>query len=501
MPVSDDDLQLTFVHVSKAFEATVALKDVSFEVEHGSIHALLGANGAGKSTLIKVMAGLHLPDEGSVLVGGVPDRESISFIHQDLGLVDTMTVDESIAMVRGFPRRGGLIDWRGVRQAARVALSVLGAEIAGDTLINDLSRADRSIVAIARAINDDCKVLVLDEPTASLPDADVRQLFTVLTALRARGVSILYVTHRLDEVFEIADRLTVLRDGRVVANARVSEVTREELVKHIVGGDLPVTIKSAAGRDPRLLLQVEGTLLSEDRPRISELTLVAGEILGLAGLRGAGQELLGRGLAGVEPLDCVSVSIDGKPIDKHKTGGALSSLVGLASSRREQEGLAMTLTIRENLYLNPGARGHGPLTWLRPRRERTEAQVLGESVRLRPNLPERVVATLSGGNQQKVVLGRWLATHIRVLVLEEPTMGIDVGARAEIYELIGQAVRGGLAVVVVSSDFEELALLCHRILVLDRGAVARELVGAETTLDNITHYSSGGAVAIGVRHE
>ena len=501
MSVSAENPQLTFSHVTKAFEATVALDDVSFEVGRGSIHALLGANGAGKSTLIKVMAGLHVPDEGSVLVGGVPDRTSISFIHQDLGLVDSMTVDESIAMIRGFPRLGGLIHWRGVRQAAQEALSVLGADISGDTPISVLSRADRSIVAIARAINDECKVLVLDEPTASLPDADVRQLFTVLVALRARGVSILYVTHRLDEVFKIADRLTVLRDGRVVANACVSDVTREELVEHILGGDLAVTVKSAAGGDPHQLLQVTGTHLSEDRPRIPQLTLVAGEILGFAGLRGAGQELLGRGLAGVETLDCLGLSIDGTPVDKHKARSALSSLVGFASSRREQEGLAMTLTIRENFYLNPAAHGKGSLTWLLPRRERTEAHALGESVRLRPNLPESVVATLSGGNQQKVVLGRWLASDVRVLVLEEPTMGIDVGARAEIYELIAQAVAGGLSVVVVSSDFEELALLCHRVLVLDRGAVARELIGVEANLDNITHYASGGAETMGDGHD
>jgi len=492
--------RLNVSHVTKLFDATVALDDVSFEVGPGRIHALLGANGAGKSTLIKIMAGLYPPDGGTVLVDGVPARHAISFIHQDLGLVDTMTVDESVAVTRGFPRRAGLIQWSAVRRIAQRALAVLGAAIPGDTLISDLSRADRSIVAIARAITDDCKVLVLDEPTASLPDVDVQRLFAVVKALSARGVSVLYVTHRLDEVFEIADEITVLRDGRAVVNVAVADVSREQLVRYIVGGELPTRVKSAAGADPAVVLRLNGIQLSDDRPPVEELHLVAGEILGLAGLRGGGQELLGRGLAGVEPLDCRNVLVDELPRAAGHVQSRLKTLVGFASSRREQEGLAMTLSIRENLFMNPAAGGYHPVDWMPPGAERKAATAVGGSVRLRPNASENVVATLSGGNQQKVVLGRWLATSVRVLVLEEPTMGIDVGARAEIYELIGQAVARGLSVVVVSSDFDELALLCHRVVVLDRGAVSKELLGAEVSLDNITHYSSTGVPTNGKRH-
>ena len=489
MPVT---ARISFRGVTKIFDATVALQDVSFDVEAGRVHALLGANGAGKSTLIKILAGLYHPEEGTVLVDGRAEKHAISFIHQDLGLVDSMTVAESIALTRGFPRRAGLIDWRAVRRLAREALAVVGATIPLDALISGLSRADRSIVAIARAITDDCTVLVLDEPTASLPDSDVQRLFGILQGLRDRGVSVLYVTHRLDEVFQIGDHLTVLRDGRVVADGPIADTTHEQLVRLIVGGDPPKPDKTSSEFGSREVVRLCGVALADDRPPVDEVRLRVGEILGLVGLRGGGQELLGRGLAGVEPVEMDSVEIDGVSVPHRQVSRRLKDVVGFASSRREQEGLAMTLTIRENLFMNPAAAGRGLVSWISRRRERELAVQVGESLRIRPNRSETVAGTLSGGNQQKVVLGRWFSTNVRALVLEEPTMGIDVGARAEIYRLIRQAAGDDLCVVVVSSDYEELAVLCHRVLVLDRGSLVKELEGQDINVDNIIHYSSGG---------
>ena len=490
--------RLSIQGLTKSFDATVALRGVSLDVEPGRVHALLGANGAGKSTLIKILAGLHHADSGAVFVDGKDNTRGICFIHQDLGLVETMTVAESIAVTRGFPRRAGLIDKRALARMASDAIAVTGADIAVNSQIGTLSRADQSIVAIARAIDEHCKVLVLDEPTASLPAGDVAMLFGIIRSLAERGVSVVYVTHRLDEVFEITDDLTVLRDGQVVHSSPTKDLTRQGLVKLIIGHVPAVNTREARGTRGEKLVSVRNVRTSDHGPTIPAVDLHCGEILGLAGLRGSGQEVLGRGLAGIAELDCESITIDGTVVPKSTH---LARVVGFASSRRELEGLAMTLTTRENLFINPGAAGRSPWSWNSSRHERTRATRLGDRLRLKPNTPDTVVGTLSGGNQQKVVLGRWLATDVRALVLEEPTMGIDVGARAEIYRLIRGVADDGLCVVAVSSDFEELSLLCDRVLVLDRGALAAELSGAALTLDNITYHSAGAGPEQGEVYE
>jgi ribose transport system ATP-binding protein len=478
--------------VTKSFDATVALDDVSFDVAPGEVHALLGANGAGKSTLIKILAGIHQPDGGEVCIDG-GSLADVSFIHQDLGLVETMSVAEAVALTRGYPRRFGIVNWAAVREQASRVLAAVGATFPVDSLIGDLSRADRSIVAIGRAITDTCRLLVLDEPTASLSDADVRRVLTLIDGLRRSGVSVLYVTHRLDEVYEIADRLTVLRDGRVITTQRTSDMPIAQLVSLIVGSTLTAQAPRArslgAGKP---VLRAREIALSAARPPLTEFTVGAGEVLGVAGLRGSGQEVLGRGLAGFTNLPMAGL----ETADGLLRGGAaqrwLRRNVGFASSQREQEGLAMGLSVRENLFINPGARGRPVLAWNSPKREREAASRAGADLQLRPNRPDTVSGALSGGNQQKVILGRWLVTNRPVLVLEEPTMGIDVGARVEIYGLIARLASEGRSIVVVSSDFEELALICHRVLVLDRGALAAELSGDQITVDAMTHYCSGG---------
>jgi ribose transport system ATP-binding protein len=492
--------RLSFQHVTKTFEATVALSDVSLDVAPAEIHALLGANGAGKSTLIKILAGIYALDDGAVLVDGLPDHSEVRFIHQELGLVDTMTVGEAIAMTRGFATQAGLINWSRVRSDAANALELVGATIRVDAMIGDLSRADRSVVAIARAVASECKVLVLDEPTASLPDHDVSRLFEILATLRANGVSIVYVTHRLDEVYRIADVVTVLRDGRLVRTAPLAEVTPDELVSMIVGGALPAKLTLP---DPQMSdrgIALEGVRLSSEGPSLGRIAVRSGEILGLAGLRGSGHELIGRGIAGLTTLDIEQLIVDkARRIPARDRQRWLLRNVGFASSRREKEGLAMALTVRENLFLNPAATGRKAWSWIWPPQERSNARRITANLQVKPRDPGTVAGTLSGGNQQKVILGRLLESSARTLVLEEPTMGIDVGARAEIYRVMATAAESGRSVVAVSSDFEELALVCHRVLVFDRGAIAAELSGDAITADAITHYCSAGA-APGDKH-
>jgi len=486
--------RLSFQGLKKAFDATVALDDVSFDVAPGEVHALLGANGAGKSTLIKILAGVYTPDSGVVLIDGKAPKDQVSFIHQELALVDTQTVAEAVAMSQGFPKRAGLISWTQVRKNAEAALAVIGAKLPIDALVSELSRADRSIIAIARAINDKCKVLVLDEPTASLPDKDVDVLFEIIATLKSRGVSILYVTHRLDEVDRIADVVTVLRDGRHIKTSPLKGITRNELVHMIVGSNLPERLKLEDVTSTEESVVLKGVSLVSDRPAIPEVRIRKGEIIGFAGLRGSGQELLGRGLAGVAHINFDRLET---PAGNFAMGSKairwMQSRIGFGSSRREIEGLAMTMSVRENLYLNPGAFGRKPYSWNSPSVESKVAQAVANELKIRPRSPEVAGGTLSGGNQQKVILGRLLATDADILVLEEPTMGIDVGARAEIYRIIADAAEKGRTFVIVSSDFEELTLICHRVLIFDRGVIAKSLVGQEITTDSIIHYSSGAS--------
>jgi ribose transport system ATP-binding protein len=484
--------RLSFREITKAFDAVVALSAVSFDVRPGSIHALLGANGAGKSTLIKILAGFYKADSGRIELDGevISGRLPVSFIHQDLALIGDMTVAENIALLRGYPRRGGRISWPAVREQAVEALDAVGGGIDIDAKVSDLTRADQSLVAIARGVSMHCHVLVLDEPTASLPDADVIRLFAILRALKDRGVSILYVSHRLDEIRQIADRVTVLRDGRVIADEVIANISDQQIVAAIVGGGVVkhLTRSAVATSEPVLHIRrgrIPGAAVD------FEFLLRKGEILGLAGLRGAGHEEIGRALAGIHPLAAGEILLGAEPALITTVRSAISHGIGFATSRREQEALAMTMTASENFFLNPGVTKGFKMSYLTGTKERRRAAQLADEVHLRPANPDAIVATFSGGNQQKVILGRWLSVDLRVLILEEPTMGIDVGARAEIYALIQALADDGLGVIIVSSDFEELSIVGDRVLVFDRGAIRIELEGDALSVDAVTHHASG----------
>jgi ribose transport system ATP-binding protein len=399
-------------------------------------------------------------------------------------------VAENIALVRGYPRRFGRISWPAVRRQALEALDIIGGGIDPDVKVADLTRADQSLVAIARGVSMNCSVLVLDEPTASLPDDDVQRLFAIIRRLKLNGVSVLYVSHRLDEIRQICDRVTVLRDGRVILDVAVAEISDDHIVEAIVGGAVTSHARRTTTAAQEVVLEVR---LDEPAAGLGSIQFNhhRGEILGLAGLRGAGHETVGRSLAGVTPFDSSSITITGVPARVMSVRAAIALGIGFATSRREQEALAMTLTARENFFLNPGMLRRGRARLLTRKREGNAATRLAATVGLRPPAPESIVATFSGGNQQKIVLGRWLSTDLKVLILEEPTMGIDVGARAEIYALMHALADDGLSLLVVSSDFEELAIVCDRTLVFDRGAISADLSGADLTADALTHYASG----------
>jgi ribose transport system ATP-binding protein len=499
MPMPDAAPLLQFDTVSKRFGGTLAVDRVSLDLRPGEILALLGENGAGKSTLIKMLAGIHALDGGEIRFRGAPyrhraaragQRQAVAFIHQDLGLIDWMTVAENVAMGVGFPRRAGLVDWRGAqRQAARV-LAALGADINPNQRVMNLPRAERSLVAIARALAAEAEVLVLDEPTASLPADEVRRLLTALRGLRATGVGMIYVSHRLDEVFDVADEVAVLRDGRLVGRRVVADTTPAELVTLIVGRPPEQVFARPAGVARDLRLSVRALYSGAVGP--ADFDLRAGEILGLVGLRGAGHEVISRVLFGLAPIDSGSVTLDGAELRVDGPRAAIAAGIGLVAGDRVAESLGMRLSVRENLFLNPAALGRHVMEWRAPEREVTTARAMGQTVALRPNDPLRPVETLSGGNQQKVVMARWLAVARRLLILEEPTAGVDVGAKAEIYALLNQALAKGLAVLLVSTDFEEVARISHRAIVFGRGRVCAAIDRRHLSVESILHAASAG---------
>ncbi|MEU2451933.1 sugar ABC transporter ATP-binding protein [Streptomyces sp. NPDC012765] len=490
--------------LSKRFGGTLALASVDLDIHRGSVLALLGPNGAGKSTLIKVLAGVHHADEGHVTVGGHPlgshaAARSMSFIHQDLGLVPWMTVAENIALGTGYPRHRGLISWRRTRQRCDEALRIVAGHLDPDARIRELGPAERSLVAIARALATRAGLIVLDEPTATLPAADCARLFDVLHALRDRGHGILYVSHRLDEVYEVADTFAVLRDGRLVDRGPLAGHSPDRLVRAIVGhvpaGSAPAGRVPAAAPAPPAPPAAAAPRLRLDGVRTAStarvgLELRAGEILGMVGLTGAGHMELGRALAGARPILEGRVLLDGRPYRPRSVHAALDAGVGFVAANRQEEGCAADLTVRENFLANPRASGAPAGHWISPRRERAEALALIDRFSVHPRRSEVPIATLSGGNQQKVMVGRWLRGHLRLLVLEEPTAGVDVGAKATIHRLLDDALDSGLGVLLISTDFEEVAAVCHRALVFVRGSVSAELSGASLTVTELTRTAS-----------
>jgi ribose transport system ATP-binding protein len=485
--------------LTKRFTATLALDRVDFDVRRGEVHALLGQNGAGKSTLIKILAGVYAADAGEVRFAGRavhPGSEKlpIAFIHQDLGLVEWMTIAENVAIQTGYPRSSlGLIAWRQVRRAAGEALSIMGSDLDPDARVSTLPAAERSLVAIGRALAVQSDILVLDEPTAALPEADVERLLDTLRRLRAKGIGIVYVTHRLDEVFRIADRVTVLRDGRRVDTVAVDGTTPDRLVQMIVGRAMSGAFVAPEAAADRTVLSVEAATAARVGP--VSFTVAAGETLGLVGLRGAGHHTIGRAIFGQVPLAGGHISLNGKRIDPADPADAMRNRIGFVSSRRAEESIAANMAVRENLYMNPAAKGKAVLGLISRSGETADALAALQRFSIKAEGPEQPVATLSGGNQQKVVVARWMEANVDLLVLEEPTIGVDVGSKAEIYHLLQESLQKGMAVVLISSDFEEVERICHRALVFSRGRVVSEIAHDGLTIESLTASASGGTAS------
>ncbi|WP_353613727.1 sugar ABC transporter ATP-binding protein [Mangrovibacter phragmitis] len=492
---------LEMQHIVKRFGGNPAVNDVSLHVMPGEVLALLGENGAGKSTLIKVLAGVYSRDSGDILFKGQSissaaaiksaTQQPIAFIHQDLGLVDWMTVAENMALVMGFPRKLGLIRWREIERRARQALLDVGIDIDPQARVFELSRTEKSLLAIARAVAVNAELLVLDEPTASLPANDVRHLFSVIARLREKNVGMIYVTHRLDEVIEIADRVCVMRDGCYVAGGMTADYTVRGLVELIVGEQTAQEQREPLpeGRSP--VLTLENVQVGETGP--VSFTLQPGEMLALAGLRGAGQEEIGRLLFGLRQREGGKIQFCAQPYAARNPREAMARGVSLVAGDRTGESLVMSMSVRENLFMNPCASGHRVLSRYGGREEIGESWWKVQLFDVRPKDVNIDISALSGGNQQKVVMARWMHLATPLLILEDPTAGVDVGARAEIYHLLNKSLGEGVAVLVISNDFEEIAHICNRALVFNRGRVVGELRNQDVTFANLLALASASS--------
>jgi len=479
-------------NVSKGFANVQALTDISLAVHPGEVLALMGENGAGKSTLLKILSGDYQPDQGSLSLDGQrltfsSPREArqsgIRVIYQEAEIIPFVDVAENI-YAGELPRRGPFVDRPRLNAQVRQAIkeygfdAVLPAHAGGDKL----SPAQRQLVEILRALKSGVKVLALDEPTSSLTDEQVGSLFTLIRRLRSEGVAIIYVSHRMREMFQVADRIAVLRDGRLVAVRPVGETSEGEIVRLMVGRDLTEVLKRTPSASSRIVLRVRD--LTSDWHRGISFEIRAGEVVGFAGLVGAGRTELAKVVFGDFRRTSGSIEVDGRAVDIRQPSRAIAAGIGLAPEDRKGEGLVLIRSVQENVALAI-LRRLSRLHFIRATLERRVVREYVDRLRIRTPSVKQEVAKLSGGNQQKVVLARWLAARPKVLILDEPTRGIDVGAKAEIYRLINELAGEGIGIMLISSELPEILGLADRVLVMQKGRITGELSAAEATEEKV----------------
>ena len=499
-PSSPPPCALRLHDVAKAFSGILALDGVSFELRRGEVHALVGENGAGKSTLIKIVTGAYVPDRGGIEVGGQtyaslgPEQArqlGIGVVYQEFNLLPELSVAENVFLGAQPTGRFGLLDSGARRRRTLVLLDRLGAHVDPDRLVKYLTVGEQQIVEIAKALAMDARVLIMDEPSAVLPSHDMDRLYAVIRALRADGASVIYISHRLEEVFLIADRVTVLKDGRSIMTRATRDVTRAELVNSMVGRDVTEQYPPPDAVLGDTLLEVRNLDVDGCVHDVS-LEVRAGEIVGLAGLGGSGRTTVARALVGLATIDAGELRVRGKPAPKNPAQAAAAG-VALVPEDRKAHGLILSHSMRFNLSLpNLSRLVRAGLILLR-RVETALAERSVQRLQIRPPAPEQLVENLSGGNQQKVVLAKWLAAQPRLIVLDEPTRGVDVGAKAEIYARMRELTRDGVGILMISSELPELLGMSDRVVVFHEGRISGELSRGEATEQAVMHLATTAA--------
>jgi ribose transport system ATP-binding protein len=489
-------LLLSMRQICKAFHGVKALENVDFSLRSGEIHALLGENGAGKSTLMKILCGIYSSDSGQIFIDGeeksitspaIAKNYGIGIVHQELMLAPDLTVAENIFLGRE-PKRWGLLDWRTMKEDAASLLQELRFSLSPSALVQDLTVAQKQLVEIAKVMSQKPRILIMDEPTSALTDSEVEHLFDRLETLRQTGIGIIYISHKMDEVKRIADRVTVLRDGHFIGTLEKGEIDIPTIIKMMVGrSDVVSFQRNRAFQSEERVLEVRG--LTNSRVRDISFELRKGEILGFAGLMGAGRTETMRALFGIDPVDSGEVFINGKKcVVKHPH--RMKSLgVGFAPEDRRDQALFLDMTVWENVSIAQLYRRKSGLRNVLE--EKSLAKQYKQMLDIQTPTVHQEMKKLSGGNQQKVVISRWLANNPDILILDEPTRGIDVGAKSEIYEILSNLSKRGVSIIVVSSELPELLAIADRIIIMHEGRISGEVDAAVATQEKIMAYATG----------
>ncbi|WP_301171951.1 sugar ABC transporter ATP-binding protein [Brevibacillus nitrificans] len=486
--------------INKSFPGVKVLSDVQLNLKSGELVALMGENGAGKSTLMKILGGIYERDAGTIIVKGetlekmTPDIASsrgIAIIHQEMNLIPHLSVMENIFLGREYTYgKSGFVNWRKMRQETKRWLDQLAIKLDPDTLVGDLSVGQQQMIEIAKALSMQADILVLDEPTAALTNREIDALFDMIASLKEKGVGMIYISHRMEEIFQVSDRITVLRDGQYVGTVETAETNLDELVKMMVGREI-------TDRFPKVEVQLGGERLRVENLNVKDklsnisFSIKSGEIVGVAGLMGAGRTEMAKALFGLEKVREGQILVDGKPVRVTRPIDAISAGIALVTEDRKEEGLVLSLSVRENISL-PNLQKVSSLGVMKPSQEQVLSNDAIQRLFIKTAGGEQIVGSLSGGNQQKVVIGKWLAKKPKILILDEPTRGVDIGAKKEIYDIMNRLAQDGVAILMISSELPEVLGMSDRVLVMHEGRITGEFTREEATQEMIMRAATGG---------
>ena len=492
-------MEVKMTGIRKSFGSNSVLRGVDFDIQAGEVHALMGENGAGKSTLMNILTGLHKEDAGEIVINGENKRfdnpkeaeeNGVSFIHQEMNTWPEMTVLENLFIGKELKNKMGWVKTKEMRTLAEATFADLGVQIELDEDVKKLSVGQQQMIEIAKSLMTNAQVIIMDEPTAALTEREIEMLFKIIHTLKTKNVAIIYISHRMEEIFKISDRITVMRDGVSIDTSLTKETTNDDVVRKMVGRDLEDYYPKKHSKIGEVVFETKG-LTKENRFENISFTVKAGEIVGFSGLMGAGRTEIMRSLFGIDELDQGEIYLEGEKITIKNPSMAIAKGIGFLTENRKEEGLILDYSIRDNISL-PSIDGFSKKGLIDTHAESDFAKLLMERLHVKAENQFDSVSSLSGGNQQKVVLAKWIGIGSKVLILDEPTRGVDVGAKREIYQLMNELADRGVAIIMVSSDLPEILGVSDRVIVIHEGHVAGELAKTEATEEKIMKLATGG---------
>lgn len=493
-------MQVEMSNIEKSFGKNQVLRDVSLTLYPGEIHALMGENGAGKSTLMNILTGLHAKDAGTILIDGKEtnyadpkeaEQAGVSFIHQEMNNWEQMTVLDNLFLNRELKTTFGLLDTKKMASKAQAVFEQLGIQIPLQKEVDELSVGQQQMIEITKALMTDAKVLIMDEPTAALSDKEINNLFQIIRRLKENGVAIVYISHRMEEIFKISDKITVMRDGLSIDTKKTEDTTMEEVVKKMVGRELADYYPEKQAQIGEVVFEVKNLTAASKVYQGINFQVRAGEILGFSGLMGAGRTEVMRGIFGLDEIESGTLIVEGQEVKNSSPSKAIANGFGFLTENRKTEGLVLDFSLTDNISL-PSIDNFVKTGTVDSKTEASFVALMIERLRIKTMSAQNLASELSGGNQQKVVLAKWIGVGPKVLILDEPTRGVDVGAKREIYQLMNELAERGIAILMVSSDLPEVLGVSDRIIVLHEGKISGELSRQEATQEKIMTYATGG---------